>query len=447
MKAFNNRKRILIYSFFALSILGLLSGCDGWIGKAEEPPLPGKRIPILLNTSPDQSLLVNESFTVDLPIGLNIMDWPNAGGNDNHSMGHLYAGSGFKLKNSTHLAGYNNSNKLISSPVIGEDKIFVLGTDNSVVAYSRNFKLLWKQQIMVEGDEDSGLGGGLSYEDGSIYVTTGSSQVHALQASTGKILWTKNLIHPFRSSPIVSQGRVFVVNIMSQVFALDISTGETLWSQQAFSEEISLLGGATPAVYENILIVAHSSGEVFAHRVENGQVAWLENVHKKQLNGALNTFSDIISAPVIDKDIAIVANHSNQIVAIDVRTGIQRWSAPYGTTKMPWVAGNVIYISTSDSKLVCLARDTGEQVWSSNLPSYLSPDDREDPIFWNGPILAGNRIMVTSNRGEVRFYEPVKGNKLSISSFHHGTSLPTLLVNGVYYFLDTAGNLLAYNSK
>ena len=52
---------------------------------------------------------------------------------------------------------------------------------------------------------------------------------------------------------------------------LSTDDGRKLWSHNGIPETAGLLGGASPAVEGEIVVVAYSSGELFALRVENGR--------------------------------------------------------------------------------------------------------------------------------------------------------------------------------
>ena len=37
----------------------------------------------------------------------------------------------------------------------------------------------------------------------------------------------------------------------------------------------------------------------------------------------------------------------------------------------------------------------------------------QDPIFWRGPVLAGNRLVLVSSRGQIAYISPTDGSILS----------------------------------
>ena len=67
----------------------------------------------------------------------------------------------------------------------------------------------------------------------------------------------------------------------------------------------------------------------------------------------------------------------------------------------PAIAGDWIFTLTDDAKLLCIARATGKVRWSTQLAHYVNTQKKKEPIFWTGPVLAGNRLWVANSRGEV----------------------------------------------
>ena len=60
--------------------------------------------------------------------------------------------------------------------------------------------------------------------------------------------------------------------------SLAAEDGRRLWSHNGIPETAGLLGGASPAVEGEVVVVAYSSGELFALRVENGRAVWSDNL-------------------------------------------------------------------------------------------------------------------------------------------------------------------------
>ena len=145
----------------------------------------------------------------------------------------------------------------------------------------------------------------------------------------------------------------------NQLFALDAGTGAVQWRHAGVFEQAGILGGASPAATSGLVVAAYSSGEVFGLELASGRPLWSDTVLRPRRTLAINTISDIIGDPVIDRDIVVVAGISGEMVALDVSRGERIWSTNVTSTQMPWVAGEVVYLLTERNELVCLLRNTG----------------------------------------------------------------------------------------
>src|SRR5690606_23931816 len=245
-----------------------------------------------------------------------------------------------------------------------------------------------------EGDDVAISGGGIAFADGRVYATTGFADVIALDAASGREIWRRSLNGPIRAAPTIFKGRVFVITIANELHALDARDGRVLWNHIGITETAGLVGTASPAAEESVVIAGYSSGEVVALRIENGRVVWSDSLTALRRSDPVSTLAHIRGRPVIDRGRVIVVANSGRTVAIDLRTGTRLWERPVGSAFGPWVAGDFIYVLSNGGELICLARSNGAVRWVRQLQRYKDEKDREDPIFWSGPVLAGDRLLV-----------------------------------------------------
>ena len=334
--------------------------------------------------------------------------------------------------------------RLLTPPIVAEGKVFVMDVDSQVSAINAaNGDVIWEYDSKVPDDDDEAFGGGIAYENGVLFVSTGFADIISLDAETGKERWRKRLSGPMRAAPTVADGRVFVVTIDNQLFVLSGATGDRLWSHAGFSEIARLLGAASPAVGTGTVIVPYSSGEIFALRVENGRPLWSDNLSSSQRLDALSTLADIRGMPVVDRGLVYAISHSGRMVAIDLRSGTRVWEKSIGGVEMPWIAGEFIYLLTNESQLVCLTRRGGRVRWVRDLPQYEDSDDKDDPIKWSGPTLAGDRLVITGSHGEAWSVSPYTGKVLGRLDLSEEVFLPPIVADSTLYFLTEDGDLIA----
>jgi glucose dehydrogenase len=123
----------------------------------------------------------------------------------------------------------------------------------------------------------------------------------------------------------------------------------------------------------------------------------------------VSSLSDIDAAPVIDNGRVYAVGQGGRMVALELTTGQRLWELNIAGISTPWVAGEWIFVVTDDARLVAIARATGKIRWISQLARYEDAEDKKGPISWNGPVLAGGRLILTNSAGQMASVNPTDG--------------------------------------
>lgn len=428
----------------ALIALALsVAGCSVF-DKKEAPPLEGERISVLeleQALEPDDAVLEAQGLITPAPWKNSF--WPQAGGYPNHSMQNLDLGEGeLKKAWSTDIGkGSTDEIPLTAQPVLVDGEIFTLDTKSKLSAFDiKTGKKVWDKNIGNKEEDDNVISGGIAYASGVLYVTNGYNEVVAVHPANGDVFWRTKLPAPSRAAPTILGGRLYVTTLDNRLLAMNAKDGSVLWEHIGFSETASLIGAASPAANYDVVIPAFSSGEITALRVENGSVAWSDNLSNLKKLGGLAGLSDIRALPVIDKGLVFAISYSGRMVAIDERTGQRVWQREIGSGNTPWIAGNHIFVLTSDNELVALGRNTGSIRWVTQIES----DGRSDNFFLAGPIMAGGRLILAGTSGIVIEADPNDGSIIRKWDAGDTIAIPPIVAGGVMYILDEDGTLSAY---
>jgi outer membrane protein assembly factor BamB len=283
-------------------------------------------------------------------------------------------------------------------------------------------------------EERGAHGGGVAFDRGRLFATTGYGDVFALDAADGKMFWKRNIGVPLRAAPTVADGRVFVISYDNQLSALNDADGELIWAHVGIPEDAGLVGNASAAVEGDIVIAPYSSGEIFAMRVENGRVLWSDQLIRVAGATAL---------AVLDRGVVIAISHAGRMVAIDARTGERIWDLDIAGIETPWVAGDFVYVVTTSAEVVCVSRRDGRVRWVTQLQRFEDPEARDEPILWSGPILASDRLILTSSNGIAVAISPYDGHLLGQMELPDGVTVPPIIADGVLYVLTDDADLTA----
>lgn len=441
-----NYFRVSMMSAFAAL---MLASCSGWSGDDEKGPLPGERVSVLemqRSLEPDSDALNAQGFIAPQPWSNEF--WPQNGGYPNHTMQNLTLSEGTLKKIWSAGIGQGTQSRvpLVTQPILADGRIFTIDTDNAMSAFAvATGQKLWEQDIApLKEDDDPVIAGGIAWSQGRLYVTSGYSELLVIDPESGKIIWRKALPAPCRAAPTIMDNRLFLVTLDNRLMAFNVEDGALLWEFSGLAETAGLLGAASPVASREIVVPAFSSGELFALRVENGSVAWSDNLSGARKVGNLATLSDIRGLPVMDKGMIFAISYGGKLVGIDERTGTRVWQREIGGSETPWVAGNHLFVISLDNELVGMGRDTGVIRWVLPLPKFENPDKRKDPIVWTGPVLAGNRLIVAGSNSDVLEINPDTGKILRQWNTDGPVTISPIVAGGTLYLLSDNGTLSAY---
>ena len=422
----------------------LLAAC-GWFDSKKQP-LSGERISVLSldrQLEPDPDLA---KIAITLPAPVVNPDWPEPGGYPNHAMQHLSLPDRLTRVWSTSTGeGASRYSRVLSHPVVEKGRVYAMDGAVQVGAYDAGTgDRLWQVDLRPEGERGTSFGGGIAFWNDRLYAATGYAQVLALDPADGKIIWRSNVGAPVRSGPTVSDGRVFVVTVGNELTVLAADDGRQLWVHNGIPETASLLGSASPAVEGEVVVVAYSSGELYALTVETGRPLWSDNLASTSNLDAVSTLADIRGWPVIDRGRVYAASHSGRMAAIDLRSGERAWEQELGSTHSLWVAGDYVYILSNDNELLCLTRNDGKVRWVRLLPSYENEKKKKDPMTWAGPVLGGDRLIVLSSDGGAISISPYTGEPLGRDEMSAGGYFAPVIADNSLSVLTDDAELSAY---
>ncbi len=435
----------------AVAVLSVgLAGCStlsklNFLAKSDNKSLAssGERIPIL---APEDQLTVaaalkGQSFY--LPPAQPQADWPLPGGTPEQSLEHVDAAPDLQVdwRRSLGMSGTGRAHFVTAPPVEADGLVYAMDAQAQVSAHNAATGVrMWHTNLQSKERRDrDGFGGGVAYDNGVVFVSSGYRFVAALDSHTGKQLWKTATDEPVHAAPTVSAGMVFVVGLDDQLYSFDAKTGAPGWNYQAIIEPARILAASSPAISGDAVIASFASGEVIAKRASNGNDLWIQALSRSNRNSALSEIRDIAGRPVVYKGDVFAASHSGVFSAIDLRTGNPRWSIPLTSFTTPWASGDVVYVVTQSGQLVCVSRETGGVYWIVEMNTRKT----KNPVYWSGPVLASNRLIVVSSTGLVQARDPKTGELLKTLRLGAPIMQTPIAAGGRLYVVTEKADLIA----
>ena len=434
----------------SIALAGSLAACSGGLfggSDKKDTPTIGNRIPVLsqikATVSADPAL---SGVSVIVPPARVNSDWSQAGGSASKSNGHLAIGNSPVQAWTAQIAGSTNRRRLAASPVVSGGVLVAVDTDGVVHAFdAQTGARRWNYRMRVDNNlQASAFGGGASIADGRVYATNGVGEVAAIDAQTGAEVWKVKPAGPLRGSPTIAFGAAFVMTQDNQIIALSLTDGAIQWQESGSSTQAGVFGVAAPAAGQSSIIAGYSSGELAAYRYENGRSLWADALARTSISTEVGALSDIDADPIIDSGQVYALGQGGRMAAYELVTGQRIWEIPVAGISTPSVAGEWIFALTDDARLLAIARSTGKIRWISQLQRWRDPEDREGPIFWTGPVLAGNSLWVASTEGQIYRVSVAEGSASLFRDVDADISLAPIVANQTLYILDDSGRIHAF---
>jgi outer membrane protein assembly factor BamB len=172
-------------------------------------------------------------------------------------------------------------------------------------------------------------------------------------------------------------------------------------------------------------------------------VAWSDNLGAAAGRTSLVDLSAITGMPVIDSQVVYAISLGGLLVANDLRSGRRLWEREAAGAQTPWVAGDWLFLVTTDQQVAAVAKQDGTVAWLTQLPRYDNPEKQEDPIEWAGPVLVANRLVLGGGNQKAVAVSPYTGKVLGSEDLPDASLIAPVVASGTLLMVTNDGSLVA----
>jgi outer membrane protein assembly factor BamB len=158
----------------------------------------------------------------------------------------------------------------------------------------------------------------------------------------------------------------------------------------------------------------------------------------------VGVLTDVDADPIIDRGSVFALGQGGRMAAYELVSGQRIWELNLAGISTPAVAGDWVFTLTDDAKLLCISRTSGKVRWLVQLARFKNEEKRKNPIFWTGPVLAGNRLWIANSEGLLASASVADGSVTKLADLGNAVSLPPVVAGGVLYVLDDGGRISAF---
>lgn len=427
----------------------LVAGCEAlpdWMAgpKQEVKRAPGDRTDVVAasrSLKPDEAV---KEVPIEIPEPATLDQWVNP--NDAMKAIHL------KLPDISHHQsaeigdGNDFSQSEAPQPIVIEQAVIAMDAAGAISAHATDDidKVLWTNKDGTRHRVRDVMGGGLTYDHGVVFATTGYGRLMAIDFKSGNLLWKADVGAPVRGAPAVNGGVVLVLTADGQALAYDETKGTPRWEHRGLRESAGYFSTTAPSISDDgIAVVAYTSGEVFALRADTGSALWSDTIGTTDKTRAADIFSGIDSDPIVQDGVVVVTSASGSMQASALLNGRPLWQQPIGAHMMPWSAGNALFVLTASHDVAAVFKRDGSVRWATSLAEFDARDkDITPPLF--GPILADNKVWVASGDGHLHSFDPLTGERLKDYDIASDIVTPPVVAGGALYLVARDATLHKY---
>jgi outer membrane protein assembly factor BamB len=237
--------------------------------------------------------------------------------------------------------------KVESSPVVVDGLVYFGSTDGRLFAVrSSNGRVRWAY------DTGGRINSSPSVFGRRVCVSTYAGSIFCLNRSTGARLWSRYIrrdtfrFESFYASASTDGARLYSVARSGKVVALDARSGRLLWTAR-----VGGLGYTTPAIARGLVFVGGFDGKLRALRAATGREVW-----------QVDSPGRILGAPFVVGDNVFFSTLEKDTYGVRISDGRIVWHLPMGRYS-PGIATERTYYFSLNGRLVAFrGRDTPQAV-------------------------------------------------------------------------------------
>lgn len=339
---------------------------------------------------------------------------------------------------------------IINNPVISEKDFFIITTKGKLICFNKNtLKTKWIKKLNnTQKEAEIFLYSSIFYEQNVLYISLNDGRIIAINAKDGSVLWSKFFIRGgFNSQVNISGDVLYAIRSDNATIALNKQDGSVIWEHEMQQQHRSSFTMPYPIVSNNVIVSGYSNGYIVGLDKNTGKHVWMYNI--SDLVSDKSSIADTIDidyAPIIIDNVLVVGSTVGGIVGIDLNSGMIIFESPFSVASDMSLIGEFVFFITKDSKLVCMHAKSGRIKWFQQLdakktlsvPKYLSRGSGklDFNIRWFAPIIAGNKLLLTTPYGHVSFRDINTGSEISSREFNILTYSPPSIANRKLYMVD-----------
>jgi outer membrane protein assembly factor BamB len=290
--------------------------------------------------------------------------------------------------------------------------------------------MIWKREAI-----EAGLTGSPGVGEGLVVVGGRNGEVVAF-SDTGEKKWKAQVTSEVLSAPLIMGDRVVVRSNDGRVFGLD-SGGQRKWVYDRGLPTLTVRGNASPVGADGVVYIGYDDGTLVALRAEDGQRLWEQLVAEPEGRTELARMADIDGEMLLDSGVLYVVSYHDKVMAISTQNGQPLWTHDVGGWSGVALTPAAVLLTDRTGNIWALDRSTGNSLWKQDLLK-----NRQ----LTTPVVMGDYGVVGDLEGYLHWFKldtgDIVGRIRVEGAAIRGT--PQISPEGTLFALTNEGELAAY---
>lgn len=308
--------------------------------------------------------------------------------------------------------------------------MYVGGTDGFVYALNAlTGKLKWKFKT------DGAVYSSPAVQDETVFIGSTDGYAYAINAVSGTLVWKTFLQDSILSTPTILNGVVYMTT--DRAWALQATTGKPIWSSASYGRGLS-----SPTVSQSRFYFGQPSHGVWCLNTATGAVTW-------HIDAGI-----VYSNPAIADGIIYFGTAVDNIMAANALTGEYKWRSGFsgsGSPSNPTISDQSVYVGTVPPQLHSYSLVTTRQNWNVYFLSNVT--GVQSGLFYS-PLVANGTVYTANSDGYIYAIDAVSTKlkwRFGSARQWNGNDLKSIanitLANGIIFCGSHDGNIYALDAS
>ncbi len=330
------------------------------------------------------------------------------------------------------------------SPTVAGGRVYAAGVDGTIAALdAQTGKEIWTQHAgkrigsMLRRGENSLRWSGGPAVDGDLLVVGGlDGQVYAYSAVDGSARWNVQASSEIISRPAIADGTVVVRTNDGRLTGLDAANGSRKWVFDQLVPSLSLRGNSNPLVADNVVYAGLDNGRVVALQLGDGHQLWSQVVSVGEGRTDVERLADVDGTLALDGSDLYAAGYRGQLVALAVAGGQPQWQRDLSSYAGVAIGPGLVVVVDAEGNVWAFDRQTGANRWKQDALQYR---------WLSAPAVQGKDVVVGDLEGYVHWLDLDDGKLAARTRLsRHRIEGAPVVADGVVYVEDVDGRIGAY---